>query len=102
MNLAQRMKEIEARFAEIRKISETASLEELEKLEKEVDTLNEERAMTAKKLEMMRKFEPVQITETRSSNREVLEKRGLDLKEKRTITVSTEEILLPAHVSTTL
>ncbi|MFA5225949.1 MAG: hypothetical protein WC425_05260, partial [Bacilli bacterium] len=60
MNLAQRMKEIEARFAEIRKVSETASLEELEKLEKEVDTLNEERAMTAKKLEMMRKFEPIQ------------------------------------------
>ena len=80
MNLAQRMKEIEARFAEIRKVSETASLEELEKLEKEVDTLNEERAMTAKKLEMMRKFEPVQITETKSSNREVLEKRGLDRK----------------------
>ncbi len=102
MNLAQRMKEIEARFTEIRKVSETASLEELEKLEKEVDALNEERAMTAKKLEMMRKFEPIQITETKSSNREVLEKRGLDLKEKRTITVSTEEILLPAHVSTTL
>lgn len=102
MNLAQRNKEIEARFAEIRKVSETATLEELEKLEKEVDALNEERAMNAKKLEMMRKFEPLQITETKGSNKEMLEKRGQDLKEKRTITVSSNEILLPEYVSTTL
>jgi len=99
MNANVRMKEIEQRMAEIRKMSDSASLEELEKLELEVDTLNEERTTLFKKIEMAKKFDPTPIIETKSGGlpKELLEKRGLDLREKRIIQVSQDEILLPEH-----
>jgi HK97 family phage major capsid protein len=52
---------------------------------------------------MTKKFNPKTI-ETKSSaiSTEVLKKRGQDMKEKRTVTVSPDEILLPEHVSTKL
>ncbi len=99
MNANVRMKEIDGRIAEIRKTSDTASLEELETLEKEVDKLNEERNVLSKKIEMAKKFDPTPVIETKSGGlpKEALEKRGLDLREKRTIQVSQDEILLPEH-----
>ncbi len=100
MNANVRMKEIEGRIAEIRKISDAASLEELENLELEVDKLNEERNVLSKKIEMAKKFDPTPVIETKSGGlpKEALEKRGLDLREKRTIQVSQDEILLPEHI----
>ncbi|MBU1094551.1 MAG: phage major capsid protein [Firmicutes bacterium] len=100
MNANVRMKEIEGRIAEIRKISDAASLEELENLELEVDKLNEERNVLSKKIEIAKKFDPTPVIETKSGGlpKEALEKRGLDLREKRTIQVSQDEILLPEHI----
>ncbi|MDY0210610.1 MAG: phage major capsid protein [Acholeplasma sp.] len=104
MNSNVRMKEIEQRLAEIRKVTDTASLEELEKLEQEIDTLNEERTVLNKKIEMAKKFDPSPVIETKSKGipKEILEKRGQDLREKRTIQVSQDEILLPEHTDTKL
>lgn len=103
MNINLRIKEIDTRMSAIKKETDTADLSTLERLEQEVDKLNEERAALSKKVELTKKFEPVKIeTNSRGVSAEILEKRGNDLKEKRTITVATEEILLPEHVSTNL
>jgi hypothetical protein len=104
MNLNQRLKEIDIRMTDIRKLTESANLEELTKLESEVDLLNEERTMISKKLELTKKFSPIVVNDKRVSlvNEELLEKRGSDLKEKRTIVVASEEILLPEFVSSKL
>mgnify|MGYP001014821709 CR=1 FL=1 len=103
MNANVRIKEIDTRMVEIRKETEGANLTKLEALEKEVDSLNEERALLSKKVEMTKKFDPKTIeTKSGAISTEVLEKRGQDMKEKRTVTVSPDEILLPEHVSTKL
>lgn len=104
MNLRARLKEIEARLAEIRKASETENdVEKLTSYESECDTLQNERTMIQKKLQIETKSEvkPV-VVETNSVNKEMLEKRGKDIKEGRVIVVSSDEILLPEHVDPTL
>jgi HK97 family phage major capsid protein len=101
MNLNVRFKEINERLAEIRNLSDKATLEELTNLETEVNSLNEERSIISKKLEMLPKLEVKDIISTtnRTEDTSILEKRGLDLKEKRTIQVSSDEVLLPEHSS---
>lgn len=104
MNLNLRLKEIDDRLAEIRNASTSeASVEKLAEYEKEVDSLNEERKGIASKMAIIGKTEikPVNV-EKKSMDQGTLEKRGVDLKEKRTIVVSSDEILLPNHVDATL
>ncbi|MDL2292536.1 phage major capsid protein [Acholeplasma sp. OttesenSCG-928-E16] len=101
MNLMKRKQEIDARLAEIRtSVDNETDVEKLTAMETECDTLNEERAMIEKKMNLASKTEvkPVHI-EMNSESNEMLEKRGEDLKNKRTITVSSDEILLPNHVA---
>ncbi len=104
MNLRARLNEIEARLAEIRKASEAENdVEKLTAYESECDTLQNERTMIQKKLQIETKSEvkPV-VVETNSVNKEMLEKRGKDIKEGRVIVVASDEILLPEHVDSTL
>lgn len=103
MNLEIRKKEIADRLNEIRGLAEKEdNLSELEKLEKETDTLNEERDLLEKKLVMKRKFDKSPMIQTRDDNQMVenMEKRGKDLKEGRTVTVTSSNVLLPSHTNT--
>lgn len=104
MNLKARLNEIDARLAEIRTASTAeTNVEKLNAYESECDTLNEERASIKARLSIEGKTEVKPfVVETKSTDNSVLEKRGVDLKEKRTIVVSSDEILLPNHVDTNL
>ncbi len=104
MNLRARLNEIEARLAEIRTASANETdVEKLTALETECDTLQNERSMIQKKLQIETKSEvkPI-VVETKSNNTEAMEKRGKDIKEGRTITVGSDEILLPQHTDPNL
>lgn len=104
MNLMKRKEEIDSRLTEIRSLSkEEVDVEKLSAFEKECDELQEERSLIEKKmnLETKTKVKTIQV-ETNSQNIEMLEKRGKDLKEKRTITVSSDDILLPSHTAPTI
>lgn len=104
MNLNVRKKEIEARIAVIKRESEEAELEALEALETELDTLLKERNVIDKKLLLASKFVPsnVNFEQKGEIKEEVLERRGVDLKEKRAVQVSQDEILLTEHVDNKL
>ena len=104
MNLNLRKKEIDDRLAEIRQaVDKEDDMKKLEELEKETDRLQEERSMIEKKMSVARNAEvPVIATGMRTEEREALEKRGKDLMEARTIKVSSDEVLLPEHVDSTL
>lgn len=104
MNLNVRKKEIEARIAVIKRESEEAELEALEALETELDTLLKERNVIDKKLLLASKFVPsnVNFEQKGEIKEEVLERRGVDLKEKRAVQVSQDEILLTQHVDNKL
>ena len=104
MNLNVRKKEIEARIAVIKRESEEAELEALETLEAELDTLLKERNVIDKKLLLASKFVPsnVNFEQKGEIKEEVLERRGVDLKEKRAVQVSQDEILLKEHVDNKL
>ena len=104
MNLNLRLKEIDARLAEIRNAANAeTNVETLNGYESECDKLQEERKSIQTKLAIQSKTEvkPLKV-EAKSVDKSVLEKRGIDLKEKRTIVVSSDEILLPNHVDTNL
>ena len=105
MNLEIRKKEIADRLIEIRGLAEKEdNLSELEKLETETDTLNEERDLIEKKLVMKRKFDKSPMIQTRDDSQmmENMEKRGKDLKEGRTVTVTSSNVLLPSHTNTAI
>jgi len=104
MNLNLRKQEIEARLAEIRKASsDETDVEKLTAMEKEIDSLTEERAMIDKKMAIAGKTEmKVVNVEKNSKSKEELEKRGSALKEKRIIQVSADEILIPDHTASTI
>ncbi len=105
MNLEIRKKEIADRLNEIRGLAEKEdNISELEKLETETDTLNEERDLIEKKLVMKRKFDKSPMIQTRDDNQMVenMEKRGKDLKEGRTVTVTSSNVLLPSHTNTAI
>lgn len=104
MNLNARMKEIDERLSEIRMASNNENdVEKLTAFDKECDNLQEERKSIMAKMNIASKTEmKPAMMEKKSGNKEMLEKRGVDLKEKRTIVVSSDEILLPNHVDTTL
>lgn len=103
MNLMKRKEEIEARLAEIRASStDEKDVGKLAAFEMECDSLQEERTMIEKKMNIASKseFKPLQIVEAKGMTAEELEKRGKDIKEGRTITVASDEILLPEHTGT--
>lgn len=104
MNLVLRKKEIEDRLAEIRgMVEKEEDMEKLEEMEKETDKLQEERSMIEKKMSLTKMTEiPMISTKNNAEHRDLLEKRGKDLMENRTIKVSSDEVLLPEHVDSTL
>ncbi|NCA95391.1 MAG: phage major capsid protein [Methanomicrobia archaeon] len=105
MNLEIRKKEIADRLIEIRGLAEKEdNISELEKLETETDKLNEERDLIEKKLVMKRKFDKSPMIQTRDDSQmiENMEKRGKDLKEGRTVTVTSSNVLLPSHTNTAI
>lgn len=106
MNLMKRKQEIEARLTEIRGLaSNETDVEKLTAFETEVDKLQEERTMIEKKLALESKteFKSVHVaTETKGKTKEELEARGKAIKEGRTITVASDEILLPTHTAGTI
>ena len=98
------LKEIDARLAEIRKSStDEIDVEKLTTFETECDKLQEERKMIEAKLSITSKTEmkPIMM-ESKSQNQEMLEKRGKDFIEGRTIKVSSDEVLLPNHTDNSL
>jgi len=102
MNLEIRKKEIAERLNEIRALAEKEdNLSVLEKLEKETDALQEERKLIDKKLSMKRKFDSAAMFQIRSDAEAIenMEKRGKDLKEGRTVTVTSSNVLLPSHTN---
>ena len=105
MNLMKRKQEIEARLTEIRGLANNESdVEKLTAFETEVDKLQEERAMIEKKMNIASKsdYKPSVVVETKSKSNEELEARGKAIKEGRTITVASDEILLPDHTAGTI
>jgi len=104
MNLIKRKSEIESRLAEIRKASQDETdVEKLTALENEVSSLQEERAMIEKKMSIANQTEVKLVNvETNSETKEMLEQRGKDLRESRTIKVSSDGILLPTHTGKTI
>jgi len=105
MNLELRRKEIESRLTEIRGLVDNeADLVKLEALESETTTLQEERSMIDKKMSIATKTEikPIIIDNRTQIDKEKLELRGQQLREKRVIQVSSEEILLPEHTASGL
>ena len=104
MNLVLRKKEIEDRLTEIRgMVEKEEDMKKLEEMEKETDKLQEERSMIEKKMSLTKMTEiPMISTKNNAEQRDLLEKRGKDLMESRTIKVSSDEVLLPEHVDSTL
>lgn len=104
MNLVLRKKEIEDRLTEIRgMVEKEEDIKKLEEMEKETDKLQEERSMIEKKMSLTKMAEiPMISTKNNAEQRDLLEKRGKDLMENRTIKVSSDEVLLPEHVDSTL
>lgn len=105
MNLMKRKQEIEARLTEIRSLANGENdIEKLSKMDEEVDALQEERKMIEKKMSISSKSEytPAVMVEKKSKSTEELEARGKAIKEGRTITVASDEILLPTHTDGTI
>lgn len=105
MNLMKRKQEIEARLTEIRGLANNETdVEKLTAFETECDKLQEERAMIEKKMNIASKsdYKPAVVMETKSKSTEELEARGKAIKEGRTITVASDEILLPEHTAGTI
>lgn len=104
MNLVLRKKEIEDRLTEIRgMVEKEEDMKKLEEMEKETDKLQEERSMIEKKMSLTKMTEiPMISTKNKAEQRDILEKRGKDLMENRTIKVSSDEVLLPEQVDSTL
>ena len=84
-------------------VEKEEDMKKLEEMEKETDKLQEERNMIEKKMSLTKMTEiPMISTKNNAEQRDLLEKRGKDLMENRTIKVSSDEVLLPEHVDSTL
>jgi len=105
MNLMARKKEIEARLTEIRGLADAESdVEKLKAFEAECDSLQNERSQIISKLSVIGKtdYTPAIVPEVKGMDKEALEKRSNDMREGRTITVASDEILLPSYTSNDL
>ena len=84
-------------------VEKEEDMKKLEEMEKETDKLQEERNMIEKKMSLTKMTEiPMISTKNNAEQRDLLEKRGKDLMENRTIKVSSDEVLLLEHVDSTL
>ena len=111
MPYEKRFAEMSARKLEIRAMLEGSEQLEMEKIEEELRALETEEKQLRSRLEVMEKLkggqEPPEsrIVETAGAppvtredkEKELAEKRGRDLKENRTVTVGSSNILLPKH-----
>ncbi len=104
MNLNLRKKEIIDRLGEIRSLIDLETeITKLNEMDKECDALNEELRMIEKKMNLNSKTKlPLIETNSKEMDKEMLEKRGNDLKENRTIKVGTSDILVPSHTDPNL
>lgn len=111
MPYEKRFAEMSARKLEIRAMLEGSEQVDMEKIEEELRALETEEKQLRSRLEVMEKLkvgqEPPETRivetagappETREEKEKALaEKRGQDLKENRTVTVGSSNILLPKH-----
>lgn len=111
MPYEKRFAEMSARKLEIRAMLEGSEQVDMEKIEEELCALETEEKQLRSRLEVMEKLkggqEPPEsrIIETAGAppetredkEKELAEKRGRDLKENRTVTVGSSNILLPKH-----
>lgn len=120
MDILKRLQEIEARKIEIRNLLGTDKNADLDKLEEELRELQSEKEDLEKRQALLDKAADIQNggTEARSlgvvgdiinpkgeekRTKEVdIEKRGKDLKEKRSVTVASSNLILPTHESSTI
>lgn len=80
-------------------VEKEEDMKKLEEMEKKTDKLHEERSMIEKKMSLTKMTEiPMISTKSNAEQRDLLEKRGKDLTENRTIKVSSYELLLPEHI----
>lgn len=114
MKLEERLNEIEARRVEIRAMLETDDDIDLDALEKELRELEAEEKKLRARIEVISKLagQPGQNYNPRSlgaapetaapkdAEREEAEKRGQALKEGRTVTISSTQLILPKHYAT--
>ncbi len=111
MPYEKRFAEISARKLEIRAMLEGSEQVDMEKIEEELRSLETEEKQLRSRLEVMERLKAGQAPsetkiietagappETREDKeKEIAEKRGQDLKENRTVTVGSSNILLPKH-----
>lgn len=120
MDILKRLQEIESRKNEIRNLLETDKNADLDKLEEELRELQSEKEELERRQSLLDKATEIQNkgTEARSlgvvrdiinskneedRTKEVdIEKRGKDLKEKRSVTVASSNLILPTHESSTI
>ena len=120
MDILKRLQEIESRKMEIRNLLEKDKNADLDKLEAELRELQSEKENLEKRKALLDKAQAIQsgVTEARSlgtvgtiinhddeekRKKQVdTEKRGKELKEHRSVTVSSSNLIVPTHESTTI
>lgn len=120
MDILKRLQEIESRKNEIRNLLETDKNADLDKLEEELRELQSEKEELERRQSLLDKATEIQNkgTEARSLGvvRDIInskneedrtkevdkEKRGKQLKENRSVTVASSNLILPTHESTTI
>lgn len=93
----KRLSEIKERKAAIAKEIEVADEARIAELETEVEQLNTEEAQLRKKLDLS---DRIGAAVEKPEAKDEAEARGRALKEKRSVTIATTGILLPAHQAT--
>lgn len=120
MNILERLQEIESRKMEIRNLLGTDKGADLDALEKELRELQSEKENLERRQALLDTAESIKNggTEARSignvgdiinpkgeekRTKEIdIEKRGKELKENRSVTVASSNLILPTHESTTI
>lgn len=121
MNILERLQQIEARKKEIRNILGEDKGADLDKLETELRNLNSEKEQLEKRQRLLDQAKAIETgeEETRSLGKVTdiiepgkeqrekskgvnIEERGKKLKERRTVTVGSSDIVLPTHESNTI
>lgn len=119
MDILKRLQEIEARKMEIRNLLGTDKNLDLDELEKELRELQLEKENLERRQSILDKAKLIQDGESEArsigivediinptgekrGNKPDIEKRGRELKELRSVTVSSSNLVLPTHESTTI
>ena len=120
MNILERLQEIESRKKEIRNILGTDKGADLDALEKELREFQVEREQLEKRQSLLEQSEAIAkgteevrnlgvvndiinpVKEEKRTQKVDIEARGKKLKEKRSVTVGSSDLILPNHQSTTI